>query len=86
MNTPEALNKVHEIIGKAEAQGAKAVSFVGANQAGEYIYRTASNTGKRVQSNMGAKNHAIIMPDADREDAINAMVCLLYTSPSPRDS
>jgi malonate-semialdehyde dehydrogenase (acetylating)/methylmalonate-semialdehyde dehydrogenase len=42
----------------------KAVSFVGGNVAGEYIYRTASNHGKRAQVNMGAKNHAIIMPDA----------------------
>ena len=42
----------------------KAVSFVGSNQAGEYIYDRASKTGKRVQSNMGAKNHGVIMPDA----------------------
>ena len=44
----------------------KAVSFVGGNQAGEYIYKTAAEHGKRVQCNMGAKNHGIIMPDADK--------------------
>ena len=47
----------------------KAVSFVGSNRVGEYIYKTASEHGKRCQSNMGAKNHCIVMPDADKEDA-----------------
>ena len=58
----------------------KAVSFVGGNEAGEYIYKTASNFGKRAQVNMGAKNHAIIMPDADKEDAINAMIGACFGS------
>lgn len=62
----------------------KAVSFVGANTAGEYIYKTASATGKRCQVNMGAKNHAILMPDADREDAINAMVGACFGSTGQR--
>lgn len=62
----------------------KAVSFVGGNQAGEYIYRTASNHGKRAQVNMGAKNHAIIMPDADREDAVNAMIGACFGSTGQR--
>lgn len=51
----------------------KAISFVGGNNAGEYVYREGTATGKRVQSNMGAKNHAIIMPDCDKEDALNAL-------------
>lgn len=58
----------------------RAVSFVGGNQAGEYIYRTSSNHGKRCQSNMGAKNHAIIMPDADKEDSINALIGACFGS------
>jgi len=62
----------------------KAVSFVGGNQAGEYIYRTASNHGKRAQVNMGAKNHAIIMPDADKDDAINAMIGACFGSAGQR--
>ena len=52
----------------------KAISFVGGNNAGEYIYETGSKNGKRVQSNMGAKNHAIVLEDADKEDALNALV------------
>ena len=62
----------------------KAVSFVGGNQAGEYIYRTSSNHGKRCQSNMGAKNHAIVMGDADKEDTINALVGACYGSTGQR--
>lgn len=52
----------------------KAVSFVGGNGAGEYVYKTGTEHGKRVQSNMGAKNHCIVMPDCDKEDAMNALV------------
>uniref|UniRef100_A0A7S3N1A6 methylmalonate-semialdehyde dehydrogenase (CoA acylating) n=1 Tax=Strombidium inclinatum TaxID=197538 RepID=A0A7S3N1A6_9SPIT len=62
----------------------KAVSFVGGNAAGEYIYKTASNHGKRAQVNMGAKNHAIVMPDADKEDAINALVGACFGSAGQR--
>ena len=51
----------------------KAVSFVGSNQAGEYIHQTGTSHNKRVQSNMGAKNHALIMPDADKESTLNAL-------------
>ena len=51
----------------------KAVSFVGGNAAGEHIYRRAGATGKRVQSNMAAKNHGIILPDATRASVVNAM-------------
>jgi len=62
----------------------KAVSFVGGNVAGEYIYKTASNTGKRAQVNMGAKNHCIVMPDADKEDTINAIVGACFGSTGQR--
>jgi len=62
----------------------KSVSFVGGNEAGEYIYKTASNTGKRAQVNMGAKNHAIVMPDADKDDAINAMIGACFGSAGQR--
>lgn len=58
----------------------RAVSFVGGNEAGEYIYKTASNYGKRAQVNMGAKNHAIVMPDAHKDDAINAMIGACFGS------
>lgn len=52
----------------------KAISFVGGNRAGEYIYETGAKHGKRMQINMGAKNHGVILPDADKEDALNALV------------
>lgn len=51
-----------------------AISFIGANRAGEYIYSKASALGKRVISNMGAKNHMILMPDANKQDAVNAII------------
>lgn len=51
----------------------KAISFVGANTAGEHIHSRATKLGKRVQSNMGAKNHGTILPDADRESTIKAL-------------
>jgi len=52
----------------------KSISFVGGNRAGEYIYEEGAKHGKRMQCNMGAKNHGVIMPDADKEDALNALV------------
>merc|ERR1712158_16548 len=51
----------------------KAISFVGGNGAGEHIFKRAGARGARVQSNMGAKNHAIIMPDANKEQTLNAL-------------
>jgi len=53
----------------------KAISFVGSNSAGEYIHDIGSKNGKRVQANLGAKNHAtILMDDADRASTIKAIV------------
>jgi len=52
----------------------RAISFVGSDQAGKYIYERGSRNGKRVQSNMGAKNHGVIMPDANKENALNQLV------------
>ena len=49
----------------------RAVSFVGSDQAGNYIHDRASRNGKRVQCNMGAKNHGVIMPDANKENTLN---------------
>lgn len=52
----------------------KAVSFFGSNTAGMHTYSRAASKGKRVQSNMGSKNHAIIMPDASMDATLNALV------------
>lgn len=51
----------------------RAVSFVGSDQAGQYIYEEGAKRGKRVQCNMGAKNHGVVMPDANKENALNQL-------------
>ncbi|GAB7328598.1 hypothetical protein MBLNU13_g00543t1 [Cladosporium sp. NU13] len=51
----------------------KAISFVGGNAAGEYIYSRASANGKRVQANLGAKNHAIVLPDCHKNATLDAI-------------
>ncbi|KAF2085622.1 methylmalonate-semialdehyde dehydrogenase [Saccharata proteae CBS 121410] len=51
----------------------KAVSFVGSNKAGEYIYQRASANGKRVQANLGAKNHAAVLPDCNKDQTLSAI-------------
>ena len=51
----------------------KAVSFVGSTAVGTHVYNLASQHGKRVQSMMGAKNHAVVLPDANREQTLNAL-------------
>ncbi len=58
----------------------KAVSFVGSTQIAEYVYATGSANGKRVQALGGAKNHAVIMPDADIDGAVNALMGAAYGS------
>lgn len=52
----------------------KAVSFVGSTRVGTHVYQRASLAGKRVQCMMGAKNHAVVLPDANKEQTLNAMV------------
>ncbi|KAK8518918.1 hypothetical protein V6N13_017819 [Hibiscus sabdariffa] len=52
----------------------RAISFVGSNTAGMHIYGRACAKGKRVQSNMGAKNHGIVMPDSNKEATLNALL------------
>lgn len=49
----------------------RAISFVGSDRVGQYIYERGSANGKRVQSNMGAKNHGVILPDANKAHTIN---------------
>uniref|UniRef100_A0A453D1B1 methylmalonate-semialdehyde dehydrogenase (CoA acylating) n=2 Tax=Aegilops tauschii subsp. strangulata TaxID=200361 RepID=A0A453D1B1_AEGTS len=65
----------HDVVNNiCDDEAIKAVSFVGSNTAGMHIYSRASASGKRVQCNMGAKNHAIILPDADRDATLNALI------------
>jgi malonate-semialdehyde dehydrogenase (acetylating) / methylmalonate-semialdehyde dehydrogenase len=51
----------------------KAVSFVGSTRVGTHVYNRASLSGKRVQCMMGAKNHAVVLPDANKEQTLNAL-------------
>lgn len=52
----------------------KAISFVGSDKAGKYIYTRGTANGKRVQANLGAKNHAVLLPDANKNFALNSIV------------
>jgi malonate-semialdehyde dehydrogenase (acetylating)/methylmalonate-semialdehyde dehydrogenase len=58
----------------------KAVSFVGSTPIAEYIYTTGCAHGKRVQALGGAKNHAVVMPDADVPNAVNALMGAAFGS------
>jgi malonate-semialdehyde dehydrogenase (acetylating)/methylmalonate-semialdehyde dehydrogenase len=61
-----------------------AVSFVGSTPIARYIYETAARTGKRCQALGGAKNHMIVMPDADLDQAVDALMGAAYGSAGER--
>ena len=75
---PGVLNVIHggpdTANGLCDHPDIQAVSFIGSTHVGTEIYRRASNAGKRCQAMMGAKNHCVILPDADRENALNQLV------------
>src|SRR5262249_56211417 len=62
----------------------KAVGFVGSTAVAEYIFATGTANGKRVQCFGGAKNHMIVMPDADMDQAVDALVGAGYGSAGER--
>lgn len=62
----------------------QAVSFVGSTPIAEYIYSTASANGKRVQALGGAKNHMIVMPDAEPSQVVNSLIGAAYGSAGER--
>jgi malonate-semialdehyde dehydrogenase (acetylating)/methylmalonate-semialdehyde dehydrogenase len=62
----------------------EAVSFVGSTPVAEYIHRTGNANGKRVQALGGAKNHAVVMPDADLDQAVDALTGAAYGSAGER--
>src|SRR6202022_5208955 len=62
----------------------KAVGFVGSSAIAEYIYTTGTAHGKRVQCFGGAKNHMIVMPDADIDQAVDALIGAGYGSAGGR--
>jgi malonate-semialdehyde dehydrogenase (acetylating) / methylmalonate-semialdehyde dehydrogenase len=65
-------------------RGIAAVSFVGSTPIAKYIYETCANNGKRVQALGGAKNHAVVLPDADLEFAADALTGAAYGSAGER--
>jgi malonate-semialdehyde dehydrogenase (acetylating)/methylmalonate-semialdehyde dehydrogenase len=62
----------------------KAVGFVGSTPIAHYIYRRAAETGKRAQCFGGAKNHALVMPDADMDQTVDALIGAGYGSAGER--
>jgi malonate-semialdehyde dehydrogenase (acetylating)/methylmalonate-semialdehyde dehydrogenase len=62
----------------------EAISFVGSTPIAEYIYARGSAAGKRVQALGGAKNHMVVMPDADMEMAVDALIGAAYGSAGER--
>jgi len=77
-DAPGLLNIIHgarsAVNFVCDAPEIRAVSFVGGETAGKHIHQRATENGKRVQSNMAAKNHATIMPDADKSKTIDDLV------------
>ena len=72
------LNVIHggvdAVNGICDHPDIKAVSFVGSTHVGTHVYNRATQAGKRVQCMMGAKNHAIVMPDANKEQTLNNLI------------
>ncbi len=64
--------------------GIAGVSFVGSTPIAEYVYAQAAAAGKRVQALGGAKNHLVVMPDADMEQAVDALMGAAYGSAGER--
>ncbi len=62
----------------------KAISFVGSTPIAQYIYETGARHGKRVQALGGAKNHMVVMPDADLEQSVDALIGAAYGSAGER--
>ncbi|CAH2604561.1 putative 3-oxopropanoate dehydrogenase [Rhodovastum atsumiense] len=65
-------------------QDVQAVSFVGSTPIARYVYETATATGKRAQALGGAKNHMVVMPDADLDQAVDALMGAAYGSAGER--
>jgi len=69
------LNVVHggetAVNGLCDHPDIKAISFVGSTKVGTHVYNRATLAGKRAQCMMGAKNHAVVLPDANKEQALN---------------
>ncbi|EAD2556906.1 CoA-acylating methylmalonate-semialdehyde dehydrogenase [Listeria monocytogenes] len=75
----------HDVVnGVLENEIIKAVSFVGSKPVGEYVYKTGSANLKRVQALTGAKNHTIVLSDADLEDTVTNVISAAFRSAGER--
>lgn len=75
----------HDVVnGLLEHKDVPAISFVGSQPVAEYIYKTAAGNGKRVQALAGAKNHSIVMPNADLDAAVKEIIAAAYGSAGER--
>lgn len=79
------VNGSHDVVnGLLESKNIKAISFVGSSPVAEYVYKTGTSNGKRVQALAGAKNHSIVMPDADVDYAVNQVMNAAFGSAGER--
>nr|WP_218101767.1 CoA-acylating methylmalonate-semialdehyde dehydrogenase [Paenibacillus allorhizosphaerae] len=75
----------HDVVnGLLEHADVSAISFVGSQPVAEYVYKTAAANGKRVQALAGAKNHSIVMPDANLDLAVKEIINAAYGSAGER--
>lgn len=75
----------HDVVnGLLEHIDVKAISFVGSQPVAEYIYKTAAANGKRVQALAGAKNHSIVLEDADLDNAVSNIINAAFGSAGER--
>ncbi|PUA37951.1 methylmalonate-semialdehyde dehydrogenase (CoA acylating) [Paenibacillus elgii] len=75
----------HDVVnGLLEHQDVAAISFVGSQPVAEYVYKTAAAHGKRVQALGGAKNHSIVLPDADMDLTVKEIINAAFGSAGER--
>jgi malonate-semialdehyde dehydrogenase (acetylating)/methylmalonate-semialdehyde dehydrogenase len=75
----------HDVVnGMLSHPGIAAISFVGSQPVAEYVYKTAAAAGKRVQALGGAKNHSIVMPDADLDLTVKEIIGAAFGSAGER--
>ncbi|MFC0273804.1 CoA-acylating methylmalonate-semialdehyde dehydrogenase [Metabacillus herbersteinensis] len=79
------VNGAHDVVnGLLEHKDIKAISFVGSQPVAEYIYKTAAAHGKRVQALAGAKNHSIVLADANYDKAVQGIIGAAFGSAGER--
>lgn len=85
---PGVLNIVHggkdAVNGLLGHDGVQAISFVGSQPVAEHVYKTGTANGKRVQALAGAKNHSIVLPDANLDEAVRNIVAAAFGSAGER--